>query len=159
MKLMLTFEFQKNRRHMIQRIQSIFFLLAAACFGGEFATSFAKSNTIAEGIFSDQLYNLSDHVGLQVLAGLGALLSIIAIFLYKNRDNQVRLGYVVTTLAILLPIAAVLIFTNQSAQMGDAEISDQAGLYLPIGMIICSMLAVRFVKKDNKLVQSMDRLR
>ena len=144
---------------MIQRIQSIFFFLSAACFGGEFATSFAESSQSISGIFEDQLYNLSDHVGLQIIAGIGMILSLLSIFMYKNRMNQIKLGYIITTLAILLPIAAVLIYINQSQNLDQAVISDRIGLYLPIGMIICSTLAVRFIKKDEKLVESMDRLR
>lgn len=144
---------------MIQRIQSIFFLLTASCFGGEFATSFATSNKSVTGLFSDQLFNLHDHIGLQIIGGLGILLSIVAIFLYKKRDNQIKLGYLITTLAILLPVTAILIYMGESEALAAVEISDSIGLYLPLGMIIFSLLAVRFVKKDNKLVQSMDRLR
>ena len=144
---------------MIQRIQSVFFLLAGLFFGGGFATSFASSNQTVEGIFSDQLYRLDDHIGLQILAGLGILFSIAAIFLYRNRTNQIKIGYLITTLAILLPIAAILIYSNQTAQLETVVIEDQAGLYLPIGTIICALLAVRYVRKDEKLVQSMDRLR
>ncbi len=143
---------------MIQRIQSLLFLLAAACFGGEFATSMASSDQSVSGIFGDQLYTLSDHPALQVIAGLGILLSLVAIFLYQNRNNQIKLGYVVATLAILLPVVALLLFMNEP-NLDNIEVSDNLGLYLPLGMIIFSLLAVRFVKKDNKLVESMDRLR
>ena len=149
----------KDNIQMIQRIQSIFFLLAATCFGGEFATSFASSDQAINGLFGDQMFNLQDHLGLQILAALGVLLSLTAIFLYKKRDNQIKLGYVITTLAILLPIAAILIYMGDSDVLEGAVINDNAGLYLPIGMILFALLAVRFVKKDSKLVQSMDRLR
>lgn len=144
---------------MIQRIQSVFLFLAGVLFGSSFATSFASSDRAVEGIFSDQLYRVNDHVGLQILAGLGILLSLAAIFLYKNRKNQVKLGYIITTIAILLPIAAILIYSNQTEQLEAAVIEDRLGLYLPIGTVICTLLAVRFIRKDEKLVQSMDRLR
>jgi len=101
---------------------------------------------------------ISDHPALQVIAGLGILLSLVAIFLYQNRNNQIKLGYVVATLAILLPVVALLLFMNEP-NLDNIEVSDNLGLYLPLGMIIFSLLAVRFVKKDNKLVESMDRLR
>ncbi len=144
---------------MIQRIQSVFFLLTGAFFGGEFATSFASSSQSASGIFNDQVFNLYDHIGLQIMAVLGIVLSIVAIFLFKNRGRQIKIGYLLTTLSILLPVAAILIFTGQSDQIEVTDINDSLGLYLPLGMIISSMLAVRFIKKDEQLVQSMDRLR
>ena len=39
------------------------------------------------------------------------------------------------------------------------EIADSAGLYMPLGMILFAGLAIRGVAKDDKLVESMDRLR
>ncbi len=147
---------------MIQRIQSIFFLLAALCFGGEFLVDFAKSSVVIDGIFSDRLYNLYDHPALLVICGLGAIVSLATIFLYNNRPLQKKLGYLVITLAILLPIVAVLLFMNDTQAINDTnnlEIADSAGLYMPLGMILFAGLAIRGVAKDDKLVESMDRLR
>jgi hypothetical protein len=145
---------------MIQRLQSIFFLLTGLCFGGEYLTEFATTPVSTAGIFSDMVFNVHDHIGLQILAGLGALLSIIAIFLYKNRENQIKLGYFIALVAIVLPAVAVLIFINQKDQIGDiSSINQSFGLYLPLGMILFSAMAVKYIKKDQNLVQSMDRLR
>ena len=144
---------------MIQRIQTIFFLLAGACFGGEFATSFAAATTTQVPLFADGVYNVFDHIGLQLLAGLGLVMCLLVIFLYKNRQTQIKIGYLCTTLAILLPVAAVLIYMNQTQSAADFQVEDQLGIYLPIGMIIFSLLGVKYVKRDDKLVESMDRLR
>lgn len=150
---------------MIQRVQSIFFLLAALCFGGEFLTSFASSSSSVSGMFSDQLYNLYDHPALLVICGLGAALSLATIFLYKNRPLQKKLGYIIITLGIILPIVAILLYMNETntalslRNADDVEISDSIGLYLPIGMILFGALAIRGVSRDSELVESMDRLR
>ena len=144
---------------MIQRIQSIFFLLCAGFFGGAFTVPFATTSKSITGIFSDQMYNLSDHIALQILAGLGIAFSLGAIFLYKNRKNQIKLGYVITTVAILLPLIGILIYMNETKELSDFIVEDGIGIYLPIGTIITAILATRFVKKDEQLVASMDRLR
>lgn len=144
---------------MIQRVQSIFFLLTGLCFGGEFIAPFASADKTSSGIFYDGLYNVQDHIGLMIIAGLGGLLSIIALFLYKNRGQQMKLGYLVTTIAIILPIISILIFMNHSKDMPDILINDGVGAYLPLGMVVFSLLALRYVKKDEQLVKSMDRLR
>lgn len=144
---------------MIQRIQSIFFVLAAAGFGSLFGLPFASSNQAADGIFQDQSYTLSDNIALQILAGLGILLAIAAVFMYQHRKNQVKTGYVLATIGIILPVVAILLYINDTAYDKALEVHDQAGLYIPIVTLIFSLLAVRFVKKDEKLVQSMDRLR
>lgn len=144
---------------MIQRIQTIFYFLSGLCFGGEFVLPFAKSTTQGNGLFSDMSYDVNDHILLLLLAGLGVLLSLAAIFMYGNRKNQIKTGYMLATIAIILPVIAVLIFKGQSETIGELQINDGAGLYLPIGMILFAILGVTFTKKDDKLVQSMDRLR
>ena len=98
-----------------------------------------------------------DHPALIGLAGLGAILSLVALFMYQHRKNQIKTGYVLTTLAILLPIVALLLMMSDPAE--ESTIKDHVGAYLPIGMILFSALAIRFTKKDEKLVKSMDRLR
>lgn len=142
---------------MIQRLQTIFFVLTGACFGAEFVLPFATSTQSAPGLFSDMRYEVLDHGALVVLAGLGALLSIVAVFMYRHRKNQIKTGYVITTLAILLPIVAFLL--TMSDPVDENTIHDHAGAYLPVGMILFSFLAVHFTKKDEQLVKSMDRLR
>ena len=142
---------------MIQRLQTLFFLLAAICFGAEFAVPFATASKSAAGFFVDSRYEVLDHPALMILAGLGALLSVVAIFMYRHRKNQIKTGYIITTLAILLPVVALLLMMSDPAD--ENTITDQAGTYLPLGMILFSVLAVRFTKKDEKLVKSMDRLR
>ena len=144
---------------MIQRIQTIFYFLSGLCFGGEFVLPFASSSTKATGIFSDLSYDINDHIGLLILTGLGVLLSLASIFMYGNRKNQIKTGYMLATIATILPLIAVLIYMGQTENMGDLQVNDGAGLYLPIGMILFAILGVTFTKKDEQLVQSMDRLR
>ena len=152
-------QFDKFAKKMIQRLQSLFLLLAALSFGLEYAFPFAASDAPVTGLFGDGIYNINDHIALQGLTIAGALLCLFIITLYKNRSLQLRLGYLAITIAILLPVIAVLIYSNQTAGLEDANISDRAGLYLPIGMILFVGLALRFIRKDEKLVRSMDRLR
>lgn len=67
--------------------------------------------------------------------------------------------YGITTIAILIPLIAILIFVNPEVQVDNAKISDDIGLYLPIGVIVFSILAIKNIKKDENLIKSMDRLR
>lgn len=145
---------------MIQRIQSIFLLLAAGFFGGQFFTSFASTDAASQGFFADKLYSVMDHPLLMVVCGLGIALALAAIFMYNNRQRQLTLANIATTLGVLLPLIALLLFNNQKEAIAEeTQIADQAGLYLPIGVIIMGILANVFIRKDDKLVKSMDRLR
>ena len=44
-------------------------------------------------------------------------------------------------------------------EAGQAEISDEAGIFSPIAALILAILANYFIKKDDKIVKSADRLR
>ena len=145
---------------MIQRIQSIFYLLAALSFAGLFMFPFATSEIAIPEFLSDQIYNVMDHIVLIGLTGLGLLVCIIALFLYNNRVLQMRMGILAIIMGILIPVVAfLLIYTEKTASTDTAQIDDGIGLYLPILSIIFAVVANKYVKKDDKLVKSMDRLR
>lgn len=145
---------------MIQRIQSLFYFLAALSFGGLFKFPFATSEQPIPEYLADQAYNVQDHTVMVALAALGILVSLVTIFVFKNRPLQLKLGYVVITLSILLPLVAfLLIYGEQTSMSSSTTIEDSLGLYLPVIALICAVLGNRFTKKDDNLVQSMDRLR
>lgn len=146
---------------MIQRIQSIFFLLAAAAFVALFAMPMAT--TPAQGddvIFSDMQYTSGDLPLLMILTIVGALVALIALFAFKNRQLQMRLGYLVIVVSILVPVLAYWLFTQHAAGMPEeTEVNDGFGIFLPLIALVCAVVANYFVRKDEKLVRSMDRLR
>ena len=145
---------------MLQRIQSVFLLISGIAFFLLFAVGFATSNKIESGIFSDQTYTITDNPILIGLTVIGGGLAIFNIFNFKNRSLQMRLGYIIIVLSILLPLVAGLLLFNQYSKMpSDLIIDDGLGIYLPILALITTILANRFIKKDDKLVRSSDRLR
>ena len=146
---------------MIQRIQSLFLLICAIAFGLLFIWPFAISDKSDGNLFLDNLYNVQDHILLIIMALLGSLTALVAIFLFRNRSLQSRITYFPIIFSILIPVTALIFFTNQSgtSNVQATDIEDQAGLYLPIVSLIFGFLALRFINKDDKLVKSMDRLR
>ena len=145
---------------MIQRIQSILLLLTAAVFGFLFKVPFAISSEPSVQFLSDGVFDITDHPALIALTVIGGLLALITIFLFRKRQLQLRLGYIIIVMAILLPVIAFLLFTNASASADNSvEVHDQIGMFLPLAAIFFTGLANYFIKKDDKLVKSMDRLR
>ncbi len=145
---------------MIQRIQTLFFLLASASFGALFLLPLATSDKATTQFLADRVYDITDHPALLGLTLLGVAVAIVAIFLFNKRPVQIKLGYVVIVLAILLPLAAFLLFTNESAVLDTTtQVNDQPGMFVPVGAILFGALAVYFIRKDERLVKSMDRLR
>ncbi|MFK8105048.1 MAG: DUF4293 domain-containing protein [Saprospiraceae bacterium] len=146
---------------MIQRIQTIFLLLASACAFGLFALPFASSAVTpqAESIFADGIYNIHDNMALLVLYCAAGAMAFIGIFLYNNRKSQLlinRFGIIANVLGLVLTLW--LVFQDGSIS-GDAEVQEQLGIGLPILFLVFAILAQRYINKDQKLVSSMDRLR
>jgi len=145
---------------MLQRIQSIFLLITSTAFFLLFSVSFATSDKAANGIFSDQMYNILDNPILIGMTVLGGGIAFVNIFMFKNRPLQLRIGNILIVLSILLPLVAALLMYNEGKQhVANVNIDDGLGIYLPIIALVTTILANRFIKKDNNLVKSMDRLR
>lgn len=149
---------------MIQRIQSVFLLLAAAALGGQFGLPYLQtpendpSRTLPA--LSDGVFNPLDNPGLLGLTVLGAAVSLAAIFLFKNRPLQARLAGVSALSGVLL-LALVAFTTKSTFDQAPAGSSVQfaAGLALPLIALVLNWLATRAIRKDEALVRSMDRLR
>ena len=144
---------------MIQRIQSIFMLLASIALFSLFFIPFALSDKATSPFFEDQLFNVNDHTILLVLCILGASVCLISIFLFKNRNLQLRLGYLGIICSLFLGIVAFWLIYSNANEMSDTNVEDQFGLYIPLISLILIVLANRYIKKDDDLVDSMERLR
>lgn len=145
---------------MIQRIQSIYLLLAALVFGSLFIIPFALSDQPATPFLSDKDYDVNDHAALLGLTLTGIILSFVTILLFRKRKVQLRMGYLIMVIAILIPVIAFILFTQASQALPDfVDMRDQFGLFIPALAILFTALANRSIKKDEKLVKSMDRLR
>ena len=143
---------------MIQRIQTIYLLLAAASSLSLLALPFASSseNISASALFADSTYNLQDNIALLVLFALGGALALIAIFLFKNRKLQIKIGQsVILLLAIGVGVTAYLWFSDGTMDKATLGL----GMFAPLSGFIFTFLAIRAIRKDEKLVRSADRLR
>ena len=146
---------------MIQRIQSIFLLLAAAASFSLFALPFASVDkaTAEAGVFQDKVFNVMDHPALMGLFGAAGLLAFISIFLFKNRKLQMRLAIFAFIANLLATVFGVIFFMQNGGGVESSQINDGIGAFVPLVSLICCLLAYRFTQKDDKLVRSMDRLR
>lgn len=146
---------------MIQRIQTVFLILAAISGFCVLAFPFATTpeQVTTSTLFSDATFNVKDSIALLILFVLAGLLSLAGVFLYKNRELQMkvtRFGIIANIIGLVL---AVLLFWQDIVNLGNVEPSDGLGTYLPFILLICGILALRFIRKDENLVRSMDRLR
>ncbi len=146
---------------MIQRIQSLFLLLAAVCAFSLFALPFASTgDTVAtSSLFADSIYDIQDHVALIALFAAAGGLALISIFLFNNRKLQLMLGRFAIIANIIGIILVIVFFMNEKESLGAVNPDDGLGIYPPILFIVFGILALRYIGKDENLVKSMDRLR
>ena len=146
---------------MIQRLQSIFLLLASgACFG-LFGSDVADSKVKLAGsdLFSDASFNVFDSPILIGAFALAGLLFLADIFLFKNRPLQIKLASVALFIAGMGVGSGIYeYFTDIAADTTDAVVPD-FGLALPLLILLFGVLARNYIRKDEKLVRSADRLR
>ncbi|MEO1258218.1 MAG: DUF4293 domain-containing protein [Bacteroidota bacterium] len=146
---------------MIQRIQSIYLLLAAAAGFGLLALPFATTpeNVETSALFADAAYNVNDNIGLLVLFAVAGALALAAIFMFNNRKTQMKLAQVAIVANVVGLILAFILILQDGANLGAVDPDDGIGAYLPFGFLLFGILALRAIGKDEKLVKSMDRLR
>lgn len=138
---------------MIQRIQTLWlFLIALLAVWLFFVPVMGKLD-----VESPTVFPFSDLFTYSFIAGNGliAFLSLTNIFLYKNRSLQIKICYGIFFLLILL--CAVIGYELRSFQMSD--IVFKYSITFPVIAFIFDILAVQSIKKDEKLVRSLDRLR
>ena len=149
---------------MIQRIQSLYLLLASGALGSQFALPYLSTDssqmTATVPALSDGQLNPLDNIGLLGLTGLGLILGLVAIFLFKNRNLQGKmtaLGMMVGIL--LLALAAFVTFGIMKTANSDPSLHWGAGWAGPVVGLLGFWLAGHAIRKDEKLVRSMARLR
>ncbi|WP_152285616.1 DUF4293 domain-containing protein [Flavicella marina] len=144
---------------MIQRLQSIYLLLAALVSGVlVFFISFwmnpNQEATNILGLLSDERF-LIKSIGIGFF--VSSALSFISIFSFKNRKNQFVLG----RLNILINFYLLGVLIVESLNLpGETLVSEKGiGIFLPIIVIVFLAMANKAIKKDEDLVKSVDRLR
>lgn len=136
---------------MIQRIQTFYLVIVALIAG--VLPFFLNLWVEVDG---KEVY-AQNEVMLSVAFYASAVLAVIAILLYKKRQNQ----FVVNRLNIILNLFLLGFFVYRSLSLsGEAAASEKGiGMLIPVFSIVFLVLANRAIKKDEDLVKSVDRLR
>jgi len=130
---------------MIQRIQSIFFLLSA--LASLLIIFIAPVLSNEDGLY--YLYN--DFPYLRLLLFVSAFISIYAIFQFKNRSKQRLLSSLSRLMITFFYLVVLLVYRE--------KFNFESGLFLCIIPFLLLFLASFFIKKDEKLIKDADRIR
>ncbi|MBF6627923.1 MAG: DUF4293 domain-containing protein [Proteiniphilum sp.] len=150
---------------MLQRIQTLFLLFAAAAMLVASVTPLAifmfNSDRVlfeAMGIYLNDTLNDSTW-GLFVVGIISSVLALITVFLYKQRMLQIRISIfnIVVMIGFYLYFGFILykIYPVENLQFQKVGI----GIIMPFIAIILTILAIRKIGADEALVRSLQRLR
>jgi hypothetical protein len=98
---------------------------------------------------------------LAILAVLAALVAFYSIFQYNNRLMQVKLGALNSLLmAGVLGVSLYLVsYHGETMLRPEMQGTYKLGFFLPAFALIFNVLSNRFIRRDERLVRSVDRIR
>ena len=135
---------------MIQRIQSVWLFLAAVVMASLFYLEIYKLPAVSITLGNN-------YIGM-ILAGISILLSLITIFRFKNRRSQLSLIWL-NLLANIGLLAWLFFSISKETEAAGATGGYRLGAFTPVIVIILLFLARGGIRKDEKLLKSLDRLR
>ena len=136
---------------MIQRIQSIWLLLASACAFAGFKFSFFSGNKLNDPLLHE--LNAASTLLLMITTIAIGILALITIFLFKKRSLQRGL----CVLGILLEAVLIFLYYQQTTTYTQGNYSLTAVLQAIV--LACFILAIGGINKDSRILKESNRLR
>ena len=144
---------------MLQRIQTIYLIIAVLASSLLALRVPFWSEEDGKGLYLMDFIALGDaaSVSIPVLFLVSALLSLFAIFLFRQRPKQVFTNRINIVINFLL--LGIIVYRLLSLP-GETSFSEKGiGIFIPILIVVLLALANKAIIKDEKLVKSVDRLR
>ena len=139
---------------MIQRIQSVYLLLASICGFLTLKFSFFGGNKLLENQTKQWVeYNGMESVWQLIFTVAIAVATLVVIFLYKDRRMQLLLTLGLTALSLL----NIFFYFNAKSNFVDSILAMTSALAFALPVLL--LLAANGIYKDEKLVKNADRLR
>ena len=131
---------------MIQRIQSIYLLVAAISMS-------LISFKVTVYTLNETLFMAQDDTKMFILTIVGAIFSLLGLFMFKNRKFQMKLIRLTVLIQMIIGIRIFMLFNKFEVVLNNFF------LFLLAFALIALIMAYRGVKKDDDLVRSVDRIR
>ena len=164
---------------MIQRVQTLWLLGVSVCMGlmlvyfiwAEVIED--QSRVVTFTAFSIEVVNTqntperTDDVLIEsrstwyvaALAILASLTALLSIFRFKNRLTQMKLG-ALNSLFMVATLATCYFLINQTEEVfPETRGQTQLTFFLPMAGLILNMISNRFIRRDEKLMKSVERIR
>ncbi len=140
---------------MIQRIQSIWLLLAALLTAATFKLSFFSGNKLnATTNIKEWIEFIASQTAIiMILAVAIAIASLISIFMYKDRKRQM----LITLITAIVSIIQIALYFSSKSTFTDASLN--LGSLISFAIPVLLFLAAKAIYTDEKMVKNADRLR
>ena len=138
---------------MIQRRQTLWLLLATITAVLSFMFPFVTGKEAIKNMQADKVIDAASDFFLLVLTGGSIILSTVTIFLFKDRKMQIRL----CLLGLLLSVVIIVRYIMLMNKLTNTTLALYA--ILPFIFLASYFLAFRDIRKEEKLVKSLDKLR
>ncbi len=138
---------------MIQRRQTLWLLLAIIAAVLSFLFPFVTGKEAIKNMQADKVIDAASDFFLLILTGGSIILSTVTIFLFKDRKMQIRLCLLGLLLSVIIIVRYIILMNKLT--------NTTLALYavLPFIFLAGYFLAFRDIRKDEKLVKSLDKLR
>jgi hypothetical protein len=151
---------------MLQRIQSLYLFVSLVLYGILFFTPlfYVQSNVDTYTVYSYKINPGQNTLNINVMpisiiVGIVASVLLISIFLYKNRKLQIRIVQVNLVLILLSLITVGTYLYSFSGISSDAHIQLTLSISIPLIASVLQYMAIRRIRKDQMLIDSLNRLR
>lgn len=138
---------------MIQRQQTLWLLLASVAALLSFMFPFAVGDELQKNLLIRKVLDAGSTFFLLIFTGISLIFSTAIIFLFKDRKLQMKL----CLLGILLAVLILFLYILEMKKLTNTTLA----LYCILPFLIPAgyFLAFRNIRKDEKLVKSLDKLR
>lgn len=153
---------------MIQRIQTVFLLLALISMVMLFAFPYGNVLVPESGVTEFNVYSIEyikdgelkeySVLPLTILVALICAISFITIILFKKRMLQIRLSFFNMVLQ-LGSVGLMFYFIYNANKVFGEEYSVNVLIIIPLVAAIFTFLAIRNIGKDEALIRSINRIR
>lgn len=154
---------------MIQRIQSLYLLLAAVLMGVALLAPVASFTVSTGDVFTLSAFSLSSAtvsqstIWMAILMVVATVLPLVTLFLFKRRMLQVRLCAVEIVLLLGCVAFEAIYFYLAGANALEGIGVEHRHLgwaaIMPIVALVLTAMAARATFKDEVMVRSFDRIR
>jgi hypothetical protein len=159
---------------MIQRIQTVFLFLVAVAMtlvltfpiwhqvnpDQSQRMTLNAFNLMTMDITSGEVISSESKIFIAILAILAIGLAFFSIFQYKNRTKQMFIN-MINSLVMVTNVGVIVWISHNANEVFNPQVNGAfvLGFWAILGGLVMNILANRFIRKDEMLVRSVDRIR